>query len=163
MKSIIANLAALSSKTCMWNFHSSMDHDSRVVRPWQLVPQSCTESSELIIWGIGEIKDLALQKIKFSLHHNSSFFASTEIAILFSKELGQINFWICWCWRWRKWRGAERTTIAVDNNLPISLLSSLNVTFSFSRISWQWFCTLRSFSLGSLKVISVEFTISLRN
>ena len=95
MKDIIANFAALSSKIFLWNFHSSTDHDSRVVRPWQLAKQSCTESSELIIiWGGGEIKDLALQRVEISLHHNSSFFASTEIVTLFSKELGQIYFWI---------------------------------------------------------------------
>ena len=34
-------------------------------------------------------------------------------------------------------RGAGRTAIAVDDNLPISLLNFLTVIFPFSRISWQ--------------------------
>ena len=58
VKNIIANLAALSSKTFMW----------------QLTPQSCNEASELVfIWGGGEIKDLPLQRGKFSFHDNGFF------------------------------------------------------------------------------------------
>ena len=54
VKDIIANLAALSSKTCMWNFRCSIDHGPPVVSPWQLAPQPCNDASELIIICGGE-------------------------------------------------------------------------------------------------------------
>ena len=159
VKDIIAHLAALSCKLFMWNFRSSPDHGSPVIILCQVTPQLCNDASELIII----IKRSPIAESQFFSHHNSSFLASIEIATLSSKGLQEINFWICWCWRWQYWRGAGRTAIVVDNNLPISLLSSLTVTFPFYRISWQWFCTFSSFSLGKLKVISPESTIPPKN
>ena len=147
----------------MLDFRSSTDHGPSFVRSWQLTPRPCNDAYELVfIWG-EKLKIPPFLRVKFSFHHNSSFLAFTEIVTFFSKEFWKLNFWIYWCWKWRKWKGAGRTVFDVDDNLPISLLSSLTVTFSFCMISWQWFCTLRSFSLGRLKVIFPEYTITPRN
>ena len=65
VKNIIANLAALSSKTFMWDFRSSTDHGHPVVWHFQLDPQPCNDASEFIIWGRGEIKNLLQSQIFF--------------------------------------------------------------------------------------------------
>ena len=64
---------------------------------------------------------------------------------------------------WKMAMVARRTTIAEDDNLLISLLSSLTVTFSFSIISYQGFCTWKSFSWKRLKLYSLESTITPAN
>ena len=137
------NLVRLNSKNLMWNFRSSTNHDPPFVRPWQLAPRPCNDDLSLLSFRWGETKELPLQRVKFSFHHNSYFLASTEVVTFSSKELWQVTFWICWCWKWWWWRVAGRTAIAVDDNNLISF-SSRTVDFSFSRISWQWLCTLRS-------------------
>ena len=46
-----------------------MDHGPTVLSLWQLTPQPCNDASELIIIrGGGKIKDLSLQRVRFSFH-----------------------------------------------------------------------------------------------
>ena len=85
VKDIAVYLGALSFKTFMRDFRSSTDHGPLVVRPWQLAPRPCNDVSGLSInWGGGEIKNLLLQRVKSSFHHNNSFLASVEIVTFLS-------------------------------------------------------------------------------
>ena len=92
-----------------------------------------------------KISRCTLQKSSF--YHNCSFLVSTEVMTFCLKELRQINLWIYWNWNWWQWSGAKSSATVVDDNLPISLLSVLAVTFPFFRVSLNWFCILKTLSL----------------
>ena len=58
----------------------------------------------LLLFEVGkELKISLCREFNFlsTITDNSSFLASTEIVTFSLKELWQINFWICWFWRWR--------------------------------------------------------------
>ena len=80
VNNIIANLAALSHETFMWDFRFSMDHVPFAVWPWQLALQFFNNTSRLVIISSEEeMKGLPLQRVKFFFHLNRSLLASTEI------------------------------------------------------------------------------------
>ena len=117
------------------------------LRPWPTYCQALTIHCPAWYWYVRPNWRSPLQRVKLCFHRNSSFLVSTEIVTFYSKELWQINFSICWCWRWLQWRDSGNIAMAEDYNLPISLLSSLTVTFSLTRISWQWLSTFEEFLL----------------
>ena len=165
VKVIIANLAAFSSSTHLREVSSPSETMGLLLFALGMMPQTlgwCIWTFYLLRLG-EKLRTSPLYRLIFCIHQCSSPLTCFDRLNCPSREDLEIIPWICSCCKVLYCSGAGRTASAVDDNLPINLLSSLAVTSDSFRNSLHWFFIFSTFSCGRLNVIFCDSPNTVRN